>query len=413
LIGGTLGLILVGLGVVSIEPGRFEAVAYHLFNISFISLGLTREKDARPGPDKRTTFLKGTAWMALIQGVTFPLQALVGGAVVMASGFFGLDLFATFGFLCPLGFNEGPGQALSFGKVWEGVGFTHAATLGLTFAAIGFLFSFLIGVPLAHWGIRKRLVANPGKTLSPAVLTGVVSESDPGEPAGNLKLHTGNMDSLSFQAAMVGMVYGLTYFVVTGLGRLLDPGTAKMLWGFLFFFGLAIAILVRSLMDRTGTGHLMDPGIQRRITGWSVDFLIVATIPAIQVLVVWHYILPIAVISLINGVLTFLAVFYLGRRLACFPIERICAIFGVVTGTASCGLLLLRIVDPEFKTPVALELAVMNLLVLPILFSCLMLVNAVIWWGWPLWMALAGFAGILGVSLVLMKQFRLIESPGF
>ena len=41
-----------------------------------------------------------------------------------------------------LGFNEGPGQALSFGKVWEGIGYENAATIGATFATIGFFFAF-------------------------------------------------------------------------------------------------------------------------------------------------------------------------------------------------------------------------------------------------------------------------------
>ena len=34
-------------------------------------------------------------------------------------------------------------------KIWEGLGFEHAATIGLTFAAIGYFFAFFIG-------IRKR-----------------------------------------------------------------------------------------------------------------------------------------------------------------------------------------------------------------------------------------------------------------
>ena len=78
--------------------------------------------------------------MALIQGSCFGLQAAVGGLLVIFFGIFGLELFPTFGFLAPLGFEEGPGQALSVGKVWEGFGFAQAATLGLTFAAIGYFF---------------------------------------------------------------------------------------------------------------------------------------------------------------------------------------------------------------------------------------------------------------------------------
>ena len=83
--------------------------------------------------------------MALTQSVIFPLQAIAGGAFVALFGLFGIKLFPTFGFLAPLGFEEGPGQALSIGKVWQGFGFEHATTIGLTFAAMGFFFSFFVG----------------------------------------------------------------------------------------------------------------------------------------------------------------------------------------------------------------------------------------------------------------------------
>ena len=73
----------------------------------------------------------------------------------------------------------------------------------------------------------------------------------------------------------------------------------------------------------------------------------------------------ISVISISIGVLTTLAVVYLGKRLWSYNLERTAAIYGSVTGTVSCGLLLLRIVDPEFKTPVAIDIALMNIFSIP------------------------------------------------
>jgi len=341
------------------------------------------------------------------------MQALIGGFVVLAFGWFGTDLFKTFGFLGPLGFNEGPGQALSFGKVWESVGFQHAATIGLTFAAVGFVFAFFVGVPLANWGIRKGLAKGGSKELPSEFVRGFMPKSKEGETAGNQKLHSSNVDSLAFQAAMVGLVYVLAYFTVDFLGSLVGEEVAKMFWGFFFFYGLGIAILVRKLMDLLGIGYLVDSGIQKRITGWSVDYLIVATIPAIQIAVVWQFILPIGLIALINGLLTTLLVLFLGRRLLSENLERMVAMYGTVTGTVSCGLLLLRIVDPEFKTSVATELAVMNIFVFPILTPCVLLVNAPVLWGWSLELTLLAFAGIAVVSFILMKALKLIDSPKF
>lgn len=414
LIGGVIGSILVNTNLVNIGSNQLETFAYHLFNLSFISIGLTRDTNAGQSGVGKGNIFKGSLWMALTQGITFPVQAIIGGLVVLGFGFLGTDLFATFGFLSPLGFNEGPGQALSFGKVWEGVGFDHAVTIGLTFAAVGFIFAFFIGVPLANWGLRKGL-AKGGKqqTLPKEFLKGLRPQNSEGVSAGQLNLHSSNIDSMAFQTAVVGLVYVLTYFTVDALGTLAGGDVAKMLWGFFFFFGLAISILVRGVMDRLNFGYLLDPGIQKRITGWSVDYLIVATIPAIQLAVVWKYILPIALISITNGVLTLLVVLYLGKRLLSENLERMVSIFGTVTGTATCGLLLLRIVDPEFKTSAVIELALMNLLVLPILFPCIMLVNAPLWWNWSLGVTLLAFAGIAVISFCLMKVFKVIDQPKF
>jgi len=157
LIGGILGLILLNTGVTRLSVANLETFAYHLFNVSFISLGLTRNEASKTTSKSRIHIFKAPLWMALTQSVIFPLQAITGGVVVALFGFFGIKLFPTFGFLAPLGFEEGPGQALSIGKVWQGFGFEHATTIGLTFAAMGFFFSFFVGVPLVNWGIRKGI----------------------------------------------------------------------------------------------------------------------------------------------------------------------------------------------------------------------------------------------------------------
>jgi ESS family glutamate:Na+ symporter len=414
LIGGVVGSVLINTNLVQIATEQLETFAYHCFNISFISAGLTRDTNPDQSPGKRGKFLKGTLWMALTQGITFPLQALIGGLVVLIFGWLGSDLFVTFGFLAPLGFNEGPGQALSIGKVWEGMGFEHAATIGLTFAAVGFFFAFFVGVPLANWGIRKGLAAGGGgEKLTSDVVLGYLPRTKQGESAGNMQFHPSNIDSLAFQAAVIGLVYVITYFVVDTIGQLVGADTAKMLWGFFFIFGLIIAVLVKFSLDALKIGYLMDAGIQKRITGWSVDFLIVATVPAIQFAVVWQFALPITIICAVNGVLTIFVVLFLGRRLVSENLERIVAIYGTVTGTVSSGLLLLRIVDPEFKTSVTIELAVMNIFVLPIIFGCLLLVNAPLWWGWRLEITLLVFAAIAAVSYLLIRLLHLTEKRKF
>jgi ESS family glutamate:Na+ symporter len=414
LIGGLVGMILVNSGLIQVPTSDFETFAYHFFNISFISIGLTRDLEkqkgsSRPGWGR----IKGPSWMALVQGVTLPLQAVVGGLLIMLFAVFGVRLFPTFGFLSALGFNEGPGQALSVGKVWEGFGFEHAATIGLSFATIGFFFAFFVGVPLVNWGIRKGYSAHGHVSLPKDLLRGIVAKGRKAEPAGELRLHSGNIETLAFQTALVGLVYVLTYAVLISLGKVLPADAAKISWGFFFFFGLAVALIVKWLMGKLGVEYLIDPGIQRRLTGWSVDFLIVSTVASIQLMIVGRFLVPILVISLTNGVLTTLVAVYLGRRVWSYNLERIAAIYGTVTGTVSCGLLLLRIADPEFKTPVAVEIGVMNVFALPVIAGYLVLLNAPVWWDWSLGFTVLVLCGIMALVLAALRISRLWGAPHF
>ena len=408
LIGGVLGLLLMHTGGLCLETATIEALAYHFFNISFISVGLTRGDNGNAHQANKQ-MVKGPAWMALMQGLTFPMQAILGGLMVILLGWFGVQLFPTFGFLVPLGFNEGPGQALSIGKVWEGVGFADAATIGLTFAAVGYFFAFFVGVPLVNRGIRSGRATFGPRQLPTDFLTGILNRHGAAESAGRLTIHSGNAETLAFQSSLVGGVYGITYGIIHLLGGFLPVDVAGMLWGFFFFFGLGVALMVKWAMQRLNIQSLADAGVQRRVTGFSVDFLIVATVAAIELKIVWAYLLPISLIALVNGVFTTALVVYFGRRLSAFSLERTAAIYGVVTGTVSCGLLLLRIVDPDFKTPVAYELAVMNVFSLPVIGGCTVLVNGPLWWGWPIWVAILIFAGIMAAALTLMKLMGLLN----
>jgi ESS family glutamate:Na+ symporter len=276
----------------------------------------------------------------------------------------------------------------------------------LTFAAIGYFFAFFVGVPLVNRGIRKGLAAHRTKDTSRDLLTGIISKDQQTESAGKLTLHSGNVDSMAFQAALVGLVYLITYAFVKYIGLLLPPDAARIMWGFFFVFGLVFAISFRMLLQQFGCEHLVDPGIQRRVTGWSIDFLMVATVMAIQLPVVWNFAMPLSAISVVNGLLTTAVVVCLGKRLWNYNLERTAAVFGTVTGTVSCGLLLLRIVDPDFKTPVAIEIALMNVLAMVPIGACLLLVNAPVWWNWGVGATALVFAGVMIVGLVLIHMLN-------
>lgn len=186
---------------------------------------------------------------------------------------------------------------------------------------------------------------------------------------------------------------------------------AKTLWGFFFIFGLFLAVLIRSLASKLGFEPLIDAGIQRRITGLAVDFLIVSTVMAIELPVVGQYILPVSLISILSGVFTTLILVNTGKRLWDYNLERTAALYGTVTGTVSTGLLLLRMADPDFRTPVVMELAIMNLFSIPLIGACLVLINAPVWWNWSAGLTSLIFLGIMVVCLTVLRVLKFMTRP--
>lgn len=417
MIGGFIGLAVLNSAPVSLDIDQFEAFTYHFFIISFISIGLTafagnKNTDKKAGPTVKGV-ARGVIWGGVIEGITLAAQALVGCFLAFMFGFFGTELFPTFGFFAPLGFMQGPGQALSFGKVWEGFGFENAATIGLIFASMGFLFAFFVGVPLVNWGIKKVRGDGSQAVIPEIVLKGFYPSSSPGESTGKQTTHPANVDSLAFQAALVGTVYLLTYGFVRLLNSPFSDTFKRLNWGFVFFYGLLVALFIGWLMKKIGINFLIDEGTQKRITGWSIDFLIIATIFAIKPAIVVKYIIPILVISLAAGIVTTMMLVYFGRRLPEYNIERMVLLYGTCTGTLSSGLLLLRIVDPKLDSPVAIEAGVLALGAMPFVLTSMLLINAKFLFGWEIWHINVAFVVMILIGLSILKISRLWIKPQF
>jgi ESS family glutamate:Na+ symporter len=411
LVGGTLGCIAINLKMFDLPFSLFENFAYHFLNIAFISVGLTRgeKHDETQAGGKRV--LKGALWMALMKGITWPLQAIIGLTCVLVFGMFGKDLFSTFGLLLPIGFNEGPGQALSIGKVYAEFGFQNAVTVGLTFAVVGYLFCFFVGMPLVKRGLSKGSMKYGKKSLSEDFLKGIMPKEKEDASAGKLTLHTENIDNLSFQLGLVGVIYIITYFFCDGIVQLLPAQTGKILWGFFFAIGMVIAVLFRFLMNKAGVANIIDPGIQRRITGFGIDIMITATLMAIQLGIVWTFIVPIMVISIPSGIITLLSILYFGKRMHSMKVEHTIVTYGMYTGQMSTGLLLLRMVDPEFKSPMLVELGAYPFLVFPFTAVCMVLATLPLSYGLSIVQMIGCYTVVLLVTLVLLKVTKLWGDP--
>lgn len=407
LLGGLLGFVLVSVGWVNVPSKFFALMAYHLFSIGFVSIGLT---GGGGGKGAAKTIIKGSVWLAFVWTALLCIQSALGAGIIGATNHVVSDkVYEGIGFLMGHGFAQGPGQTLGIASVWESVfKVPNAITIGLTFAAVGYFVAALIGVPLANWGVRKGYAANAPKDLPPEFITGIHGPDD-NASAGTSTTHSATIDSVAFHLAILLGTYALSFYV-TGLLKdfLLPPTMAKLAYGFVFMWGLIVAMIVRLVLNVLGIGRLIDNDLQRRLTGTTVDFLVVATMMAIQIGIVWKYILPISAVVAGGVIVTLFVVLYFGRRATDYAFERSMALFGYVTGTGASGLLLLRIVDPEFKSPVAMEVGLMNIVALFTATHIVFMNGAV---PGPQSMGVWGMVGVqlatAAILLILLKVFRL------
>ena len=378
LIAGFLGLMLGPelLGVAVFSPERMGIYVYHLLALTFIGVGL------QSGDGKHS---RGAIHLGFIQIMSMLIQAMLGLAVVLLLVYLvNPDLVPAVGVLLPLGFGMGPGIAYSIGQSWEAYGFAEGASIGLTIAAIGFLVAYGSGILIVNRGIRRGHAALVDRTgsLSEDVRTGILrAERAEARPvAARMTFTPGSIEPLTFHVALVAAVYLVTYGLTLALAEgLVQVGMARevpTLWSFQFILANLIALATGRLMHRGRIGHVLDEGFLHRLTGLLADYLIAASILAISLTVAWDYIVPIAVMCAGAAFATYASIKWVSQRVFDdYPFERFAGIYGEMTGTISSGLALIRIVDPEYKTPVAQDLVLSSGLALGFGFPLLLAIN--------------------------------------
>ena len=368
-----MGLILgpALLGWVDFSTDRMGVYVYHLLALTFIGVGLRRTGG-------RT---EGAVHIGFIKVLTYLLQALIGlGVALLFLWLVSGDLVPAVGMLLPLSFGMGPGIAFSIGQSWEAYGFAEAANIGLTLAAVGFLVAYFTGMVVVNQGIRHgQTTLVKRDTMNEAMRTGLV-KSEPREVGARLTFFSGAIDTLTFHFALIGTLYLVTYGVTLALAEgLVWAGLERelpTLWSFNFILANLLALLTRRVMDARSIDYLIDAGMVNRITGLLADLLVATAIMAISLGIAWQYIGPILVMSTLGAIVTYLAIKRVMQRVfSRYQFERTVGLYAEQTGTISSGLALIRVMDPEFSTPVAQDQVLGSGVALALGFPLLLLIN--------------------------------------
>jgi ESS family glutamate:Na+ symporter len=144
LIGGAIGFVLIAAELsFGFRSEDYVVPAFHFFTLSFMSLLLTGSEGGAAASAARGGWWLTIGWLTI-----FVTQALIGlGVMSVYVGAGGGQLSEFLGLLAPLGFAQGPGQAVATGAQWESeFGIDLAVNFGLIYASVGFFASFLVGV---------------------------------------------------------------------------------------------------------------------------------------------------------------------------------------------------------------------------------------------------------------------------
>ena len=358
---GFLLLVVRNLGLLQLNTDILEMTTYHGIAIGFIAMSLripNREEKNGGG-------LTGAKSGALIVS-TYLVQALIGLVISLALAYTVMPgLFKASGILLPMGYGQGPGQANNIGSSYEALGFGGGRSFGLSLAAAGYLCACIVGVVYLNILRRRSDRTLPGERGALGAVT-----VDDFQQKGEIPVAE-SIDRFSIQVVLVIIVYLLTYLVSYGIDALLAavaPGLSKtvspLLWGFNFIIGSALAILVRTVMKALRRSNIMTRQYQNnyllsRISGVAFDLMIVAGIASINIEDLSGLWMPFLLMAVAGGAVTLVYLRWICRRI--YPDyydEGVVSMYGMLTGTISSGVLLLREIDPSFETPAANNLVV-------------------------------------------------------
>ena len=330
-----------------------EMITYHTLALGFIagSLKTTGGKLSK----KRATEIFNTGVTTVS---TYLVQAVVGMGITMLAALILPGFFQAAGLLLPFGFGQGTGQAMNYGNIYETqFGFAGGKSFGLTVAALGFLSASIGGV--IHLNVlRKRGYIKTKKTEE-----GIITESEI-QSLDEIPMQE-SIDKFTIQVALIVLSYLLAYVLMWILGNLI-PGMKAVIYGFNFLLGVLAATLVKATLN-----FLKKKGIAKReytnnflltrASNFFYDIMVVAGIAAIRLDLIDNYWGILLILGVVGLVITYaynrVVVNVLFKE---YREEQFLAMYGMLTGTASTGIILLREVDGDFKSPVSDNLVYQN-----------------------------------------------------
>ncbi len=376
-----------------------EIITYHALALGFIASTLKNEEKQLTKQRAREVFDTGVTTVS-----TYLLQAVLGFGITLLLAWGTGKIFEAAGVLLPFGFGQGPGQAMNYGGIYEAEhGFVGGKSFGLSIAALGFLSASLGGVIHLSWMKKK------GKVVVADEVDGEM-DNEQIQSKGEIPMN-GGIDKLTVQFGFIFLSYALAYGLIFLLAKLV-PGFSSVLYGFNFLIGVLTATLVKAVFKLLRKENIVKKQytnnfLLNRISNFCFDIMVVASIAAIRLDTLKNYWAILLLLGVVGLVATYAYNYFIARKFfKDYADEQFLAMFGMLTGTASTGIVLLREIDGEFKTPASANLVYQNFPAMAFGFPLMLLATLAPKQPILTWWLLVAFFAVMNIILFRSVIFR-------
>jgi len=330
-----------------------EMVTYHTLALGFIASTFKSSEEKLTKQRTVEIFNTGVTTVA-----TYLLQGIFGLGFTICLAMIVEDFFPAAGMILPFGYGQGTGQAMNYGGIYEReFGFDGGKSFGLAVAALGFLSASIGGV--IHLNIQRKRGVIKLSDIKERELRAEDIQSENEIPMQE------SIDKMTIQIALIIMAYMIAYLLMNGLGMLL-PGMKSVIFGFNFLLGVLSASLCKMTMNFLRKKNVIKKEytnnfLMTRASNFFFDIMVVAGIAAIRLSVLQAYWRVLLFMGVVGALITYFYNRFIANTLFKeYPEEQFLTMYGMLTGTASTGIILLREIDGEFKTPASDNMVYQN-----------------------------------------------------
>jgi glutamate:Na+ symporter, ESS family len=370
IVGGLLAL-MVGPQIwgqwFPVEPGGLLDDVYRsaarlpgfLINVVFAALFLgkqippVREVWRRAGP--QVAFGQAMAWGMYVVGL--------GVTYLVLSPWFGVP--PVFGTLLEIGFEGGHGTAAGMESAFRAAEWEEGTDLALVVATVGVMMGVVLGMVLVNWAVRrgKTVFLTPNgyrRDLPPLAASpnDHSAEQDPPPAKAPERYKILSIEPISLHVAYIGIAIGIGVVLLNLLQfaeaqTLTRLGVAPLLQHMpLFPLAMIGGILLQQFHDRALPQLRLDRTTFIQLQNVALDYLIVAAMATLSLKALAANWQPLAILMILGIAWVLGMVLILGpRMLPDHWFERAIGDMGQSLGMTATGLLLMKIVDPEYRSP--------------------------------------------------------------